>query len=114
MGIQIFREHHIEADVWAGKGVKGPVGEWVDTANVVWSEVTGLCGFRDGSCESGTCGAGTVIRVPIHKKCGPVRGRSSLDAELGGCGLLIEILNQWINKNTPVDRYRAPQPRPVV
>ena len=34
---------------------------------------------------------------PIHKKCGPVRGRNSLDAELGGCGMLMDNLNQWIN-----------------
>ena len=56
--------------------------DWVDTANVVWSEVLGLCGFWDGCCENGTCGAGTTIQVftetlgwaLIHKKCGPVRG----------------------------------------
>ena len=50
--------HHKEADSWARNGVQGREGEWVDTANVVWSEVIGLCGFWDGSCESGTCGAG--------------------------------------------------------
>ena len=41
----IFREHNTEADLWAGKGVKGQEDEWTDTVNVVWSEVMGLCGF---------------------------------------------------------------------
>ena len=85
-----FHEHNNEADAWARKGVKGRVGEWVDTANVVWSEVTGLCGFQDGSRENGTFGAGILIQAftrtlgwaPVHTKSGPVRGRNSLDAEL--------------------------------
>ena len=46
------------------------------TAHVVRSEVTRLCGFRDGSCDDGQCGAGIVIQaftktlgwVPINKK----------------------------------------------
>ena len=37
--------------------------EWVDILNVVWSEDTSLCGFWNGSCENGTCGAGIVIQV---------------------------------------------------
>ena len=41
-----------------GKGVKSRKEEWLDTASVVWSKVTGWCGFWDGSCESGKCGAG--------------------------------------------------------
>ena len=103
----IFREHNTEADLWAGKGVKGQEDEWTDTVNVVWSEVTGLCGFWDGSCENGKCGAGIMIQAftdalgwaPIHKKCGPVQGQNSLDAELGGCGMLMENLRQWIDKS---------------
>ena len=78
----IFREHNKEADPWAAKGVKGRVGEWVDTAHVVWSEVTSLCGFWDGSCDNGNCGAVIMIMAcsevlgwfPIYKKCGPVVG----------------------------------------
>ena len=105
--IHSFLEHDKDADAWAGNGVKGRVGEWVDTANVVWSEVTGLCGFWDGSCEDGTCEAGIMIQVftktlgwvPIHKKCGLVGGRNSLDAELSSCDILIENLNQRINKS---------------
>ena len=54
--VHIFREHNKEADFRAGKGVKGRKEDWTDTANVVWSEVTGLCGFWDGSCERGMCG----------------------------------------------------------
>ena len=39
----IFGEHNEEADSWAGNGVKGCETEWVDIANVVGSDVTGLC-----------------------------------------------------------------------
>ena len=60
-----------------------------------WSEVTGLC---VSGMAAGTCGAGIMIQ-PIHKKSGPVRGRNSLDAELGGCGMLMENLSQWIDKS---------------
>ena len=59
----IFREYNREADARSGKGVKGREEEWVDTENVVWPDVTALCGFWEGSCERGTCGAGIVIQV---------------------------------------------------
>ena len=86
--IHIFREHNKEADSWAAKGVKGREGEWVDIASVVWSEVTGLCGFWDGSCENGRCGAGIMIQAftktlgwaLIHKKVRPGAG-----SECSGC-----------------------------
>ena len=39
---------HKEADVWAGRGVKGREEELIDTANVVRSEVAGLCVFFFG------------------------------------------------------------------
>ena len=78
----------------------------MDTARIVWSEVTGLCGFWDGSCANGNCGAGIFIMAcsdlqgwsPIYKKCGPVPGINSLDAELGGCGMLTDNMCQWIDK----------------
>ena len=54
--MHIFRE----ADSWAAKGVRGREDEWVDTAHVVWSEVTGLCVFWDGSCDNGKSGAGIL------------------------------------------------------
>ena len=41
----------------------------------------------------------TLGWVPVHKKCGPVRDRNSLDAQLGGCGMLMASVNQWINKS---------------
>ena len=39
----------------------------------------------------------------LHKNtwlgpCGPVTGQNSLDAELGGCGMLMENLRPWIDK----------------
>ena len=102
----IFREHHKEAHAWAEKGAKGQVDEWVDNAHVVWSQVIGLCGFWDGSCDNGKCGAGVMIMAcsevlgwfPMYKKCGPVSGQNSLDAELGGCGMPTDNLCQWIDK----------------
>ena len=68
---------------------------------------TGLCGFRDGSCDNEKCGAGIMIQVfaktlgwiPIHTKCGHVTGQNSLDAELGGRGMLLESLRPWIDKS---------------
>ena len=39
---------NFEAALWAAKGVKGRVVEWVDNAQVVWSEVSRLCRFWDG------------------------------------------------------------------
>ena len=40
-----------KADVWAGIGVRGRTEEWVANVNVVWTEVTGLCGFFDRICQ---------------------------------------------------------------
>ena len=37
---------------------------------------------------------------PFHKKCGPVPGKSSLKAEMGGCGMLIDNSQQWMEKCT--------------
>ena len=79
---------------------------WI--VNVVWSEVTSW----DGSCENGTCGAGIMIQAltkilggtPIHTKCGRVRCRNALDAELGGCGMLMENLSQWVDKSLCVQQ----------
>ena len=56
-------------------------------------DVTGLCGFWDGSCQKGVCGPGMLMKIftqalawaRLTKKCGPVPGQSSLDAEIGGC-----------------------------
>ena len=56
-----------------------------------------LVDFWDGSCDNGNCGAGILIMAcsgpkgwsPIYKKCGPVLGFYSWDAELergGGKG----------------------------
>ena len=78
----------------------------IDTAVVIWSEVAGLCGFWDGSCERCVCGAGRMIKVftqalgwvTIHEKFGPVPGRNSLDAEPSGCAMLMNNLCQWIDQ----------------
>ena len=75
-----FREHNKEAELWAVKGAKGRVEEWVDTAQVAWSEVIGLCGFWDGSCDNCNSGGCVVIMAysgshdwfTFFKKCGLV------------------------------------------
>ena len=37
--VHIFREHNREADAWAGNGVIiSREEEWIDTANMLWSE----------------------------------------------------------------------------
>ena len=51
-----FREHHKESDLWADKGARRHVEEWVDTTGIAWPKVTGLCGFWDGSYDNGKCG----------------------------------------------------------
>ena len=63
--VHIFREHNEEADFWAGKGVKGREEELSDIADVIWSGDAGLCGFWAGSCERGTCGAGTRLKAAL-------------------------------------------------
>ena len=103
MGSHIpFREHNKEADQWADKGAKGRVEEWVDTTRIAWPEVTGLCGSWDGSSDNGNCGGGTVIMAcsdphgwfTFYKKCGPAPGNNSLDAEMGGSGMLMDHVRQ--------------------
>ena len=59
-----------------------------------------------GGCNDRVCGAGITISIFIqglasvvrYKKCGPVEGSNSLDAELGGCAMLIESLKIWLRK----------------
>ena len=73
---------------------------------IAWPEVTGLCGFWAGSCDNGNCDRGIVIMaysdlhgwLTFYKKCGPVPLNNSLDAEMGGCGMLTDHLRQWIDK----------------
>ena len=67
--VHIFHTHNNEADAWAVKGVGGCSEEWKDDSNVVWSAVTGLSGFWDGSCHRGVCGAGVLIEI-FHTNSG--------------------------------------------
>ena len=86
--VHIFREHK-EADFWAGKGVKGREVETTDTAGVIWSEVAGLCGFWDGSCVRGVCGAGTTIQVFTKQWAGlQFTKRTSTWQELPRCRIV--------------------------
>ena len=104
--VHVFREHNTEADLWAGYGAKGREAEWIHDSVIDWAEVTGICGFWDGSCSDHMCGAGITILlvtqsagwVTRFQKCGKVKGKNSLDAELGGCAMLIESLNTWLRK----------------
>ena len=104
--VHIFREHNKEADLWAGFGAKGISMEWNDESAIDWTSVTGICGFWVGSCTDKVCGAGITFSfftqrlgwVIRYEKCGPVEGSNSLDAELGGCAMLIESLKFWLQK----------------
>ena len=59
--VHVFREQNTEADQWAGYGAKGREAEWVHDSTIEWAEVTGICGFWDGSCSDNICGAGITI-----------------------------------------------------
>ena len=104
--VHIFREHNKEADLWAGFGAKGINMEWIDDSAVDWTKVTGINGFWDGSSNDKACGAGITISIFIqglewvarYKKCLLVIGSNSLDAELGGCAMLIESLKIWMRE----------------
>ena len=80
--------------------------EWNDESAIDWTSVTGICGFWDGSCTEKVCGAGITVSffkqglgwVIRYKKCGPVKSSNSLDAELGGCVMLIESRKIWMHK----------------
>ena len=101
-----FREHNNEADLWAGKGAQGRAEEWVDTTRITRREVTGVCGFWDGTFDNDRRERGIVLVAfsephgwfPFYKKCGLVPGNRSMDAEMGGCGMLIDNLQQWVKK----------------
>ena len=61
--MHIFWEHNKEADTPGGREVRGRTDEWGDDSKVVWSEVTGLCGFWDVSFRDDVCGAGVLIEI---------------------------------------------------
>ena len=94
----IFREHNMGADLWAGKGAQERAEESVDAIRITLQEVTGVCGFSDGSFDNGKCGRshcphgllGIARMVYFPQKCGPVPGNSSFDAEMGGWGMVID------------------------
>ena len=101
-----FRERNKEADLWAGKGARGLAEEWVDTAPITWHEVLSICGLWDGSFDNGKCRSGIVLMTfsvlqrwyPFYKRCGPVPGNSSMDAEMGGCAHAESV--QQLNQST--------------
>ena len=41
----------------------------------------------------------TLEWATFYKKCGPVSGGNSIDAELDDCDILMKITSQWIDKN---------------
>ena len=63
----------------------------MDIANVVWSEVTGLCGFWDGGCETGVCGAGIMFQV-LHYK---IWGGSPFTKSAARCGAATPWMPNW-------------------
>ena len=73
--------------------------EWVDTTRITWREVTGVCGFSDGSFVNGRCGRSIVLMAfsephgwfLFYKKCGLML--KWVDAEM-----LTDNLRQWMEK----------------
>ena len=35
---------------------------------------------------------------PLYKKCGPVPTNSFMDVEMGGCGMLSDNVQKWMEK----------------
>ena len=72
-----------------------------DEEGVVWPDVTGICGFWDGSCC--TTGSGAVMWIKDFlalgwKTCAPVLGVNSSNAEMEGCATMIEITKKLVDK----------------
>ena len=63
-------------------------------------------GFGTAAATTAIVGGGIMImaysdphgRFTFYKKCGPLPRNRSLDAEMGGCGMLMNNLRQWIDK----------------
>ena len=49
-----------------GNGVVGREDEWIHDSKIALGEVTGICGFWDGSCNNNMCGAGIAILLYTH------------------------------------------------
>ena len=65
MAVHIFREHNQDADAPAEHGAKGERKVWEDAGDVVWSGVSGICGFWDGSCRACGCKCSLMLLVGI-------------------------------------------------
>ena len=60
-----------------------------------------------GVAKDNVCGACITISffiqglgwVTRYKKCGPVVGSNSLDADLGGCAMMTESQKIWLQKS---------------
>ena len=76
----VFREHNKEATLWADKGAKGRVDEWVDIARVVWSEVVVLAGSLSA------------------RNAGRFRVKGPWKLSWRGCGTLTDNMCQWIDQ----------------
>ena len=102
----IFRKHNGEADFWAGKGVKRSSGRVIPR---MWCgpKLPACAGFGTAGVSEARAVQGIMIQVftktlwwaTSHKECGPAPGRNPLDAELGGCAVLMKNLGQWTDKS---------------
>ena len=96
--------------LWQKKGVRGLKDEWVNGVEFVWSQQE-FCGFWDGKCRKHGRGAAMWVKVftqslgwhTVHKKCEPVLGGHSLDAEIYGCSMLIEIMKKGTSTSVYVN-----------
>ena len=89
---------------WAGRGARGREEKWVDTTEVVRSEV-------DGSYERGVCGAGVLIKVFTQALGGCTSARV-----VTGFNVLVPLRTAFLGGMpcTRVVRYRASHPDVVL
>ena len=98
------------------RGDSKTVGDWIDgrvrqrsaadETDVTCSQMTRICGFRNGSFRNNVYGTGmwnniftpTLGWYTLHKRCERVLDGNSLEAEISGCWMLIESMKKWVDK----------------
>ena len=74
---------------------------------VEWQDVLEICGFWDYRCRATGCGAGMLAKLftralswhTVNKQCAPVPKANALDAEIGGCEMLMECVGRWVGED---------------
>ena len=78
--------------------------EWEEDVEVASSDVTGMCGFWDGSCRHWVSirsvaffFTGALDWHTVRVKCELVPGGNSLGAEIWTCSMLTVCLMKWVD-----------------